>query len=383
MDALTLDHVMELVRNHGGTRVSLYMPTRLFGPGSQEEDATRLRNHLRSAEEQLVAAGLRPAEIDALLAGLRALPDDRPFWLRSGLGLALFAGPEGLHTFQLPEPVADLVWVGSRYHAKPLLAFLGSSRRFWLLALSQKRVRLMEGTRYSLQEVPAEGIPTSLADAMRWEDYEKSSLQYHTGTSGQGGRRPAVFHGTGESDVKDEIVRYFRGIDRGLHELLKDSDAPLVLAGVDYLLPLYREVNSYPHLAEATVTGNPDGLGETALHERAWAVANQLFEAERARAAQRIEDLWASARTTPDPESIVSAATHARVALLLVAEDAQWWGSYDGASGRVSVHEHPVNGDEDLLDLSTLHTLLNGGEVVAMPASEMPHGRDAVALLRY
>ena len=383
MDALTLDHVMGLVRDHGGTRVSLYMPTRAFGPGSQEEDATRLRNHLRTAEEQLAAAGLRPAEIDTLLTGARGLPDDRPFWLRSGPGLALFAGPEGLHIFQLPEPVVDLVWVGGRYHVKPLLALLSASRSFWLLALSQKRVRLLEGTRYGLREVPAEGVPTSLADAMRWEDYEKSSLQFHTGTSGQGGRRPAVFHGTGESDVKDEIVRYFRGIDHGLHDLLKDSEAPLVLAGVDYLLPLYREVNTYPHLAEATVTGNPDALGESALHQRAWAVANRLFDAERTKAAVRVNDLWASARTTPDPESIVSAATGARVGLLLVAENAQWWGSYDAASGRVSVHEHPVNGDEDLLDLASLHTLINGGEVVALPASEMPHGKDAVALLRY
>lgn len=383
MDALTLDQVMGLVRDHGGTRASLYMPTRVFGPGSQEEDATRLRNHLRSAEEQLGAAGLRPAEIDALLAAARALPDDRPFWLRSGLGLALFAGPEGVRTFQLPDPVSELVWVGSRYHVKPLLALLSSSRHFWLLALSQKRVHLMEGTRYGLREVPAEGIPASLADAMRWEDYEKSSLQFHTGTSGRGGRRPAVFHGTGESDVKDEIVRYFRGIDRGLHDLLKDSRAPLVLAGVDYLLPLYREVNTYPHLAEATVTGNPDGLGETVLHERAWTVANGLFDAERTKAAAHVNDLWASARTTPDPESIVSAAVNARVALLLVAEDAQWWGPYDAAADRVTVHAHPANGDEDLLDLASLHTLLNGGEVIAMPAAEMPHGKDAVALLRY
>jgi len=383
MDALTLDHLMELVREHGGTRVSLYMPTRVFGPGSQEEDATRLRNHLRSAEEQLTTSGLRSAEIDALLADARALPDDRPFWLRSRLGLALFAGPEGLRTFQLAAPVADLVWVGGRYHVKPLLALLGSSRRFWVIALSQKRVRLMEGTRYWLREVPAEGIPASLADAMRWEDYEKSSLQYHTGTSGHGGRRPAVFHGTGESDVKDEIVRYFRGIDHGLHELLKDSDAPLVLAGVEYLLPLYRDVNTYPHLVEATVAGNPDGIGETALHERAWAVANQLFEAEHAAAADRVEDLWASARTTPDPESIVSAAAHARIALLLVAENAQWWGTYDSAADRVSLHAQAGNGDEDLLDFASLHTLLNGGEVVALPAAQMPHGKDAVALLRY
>lgn len=383
MDALTLDHVMDLARVHGGTCVSVYMPTRPFGPGSQEEDSTRLKNALKAAEEQLAATGSKPAEIDELLAPARALLDDRPFWLRSGLGLALFTGPDGMRVFQLPDPVAELVVAGSRYHIKPLLRLLSSSRRFWLLALSQKRVRLFEGTRYRLDEVPAEGIPESLAEAMRWEDFQKVPLQFHTGTPSSGGRRPAVFHGTGEPDVKQEIVRWFREVDRGLKDVFKDSDAPLVLAGVDYLLPLYREVCTYPYLAEDAVVGNPDNTSQTVLHERAWTIVSALFEAEAAEAARQAKESWASARTTPDPETIVAAAAHGRVRVLLVADEAQWWGTYDAENGRVELRPQPANGHEDLLDFAALQTLKGGGEVVVLPAAEMPHGKDAVALLRY
>lgn len=383
MDALTLDHVMELARAHGCVRVSVYMPTRPFGPGSQEEDSTRLKNALKTAEEQMAAFGSKPAEIEQVLAPARALLDDRPFWLRSGLGLALFAGPDGMRAFQLPEPVAELVMVGERYHVKPLLKLVSSSRRFWLLTLSQKRVRLFEGTRYRLDEVPAEGIPESLAEAMRWEDFQKTPLQFHTGTPGVGGRRPAVFHGTGEPDVKDEIVRWFREVDRGLKEVFKDSKAPLVLAGVDYLLPLYREVNTYPYLAAEAVVGNPDNTREAVLHERSWAIANGIFEAEAAEAAREIEEVWASPRTAVDPEAIVTAAAQSRVALLLVSDEAQWWGSYDPVGGRAELHPQPSNGDEDLLDFASLAALKSGGKVIVRPAAEMPHGKDAVALLRY
>lgn len=88
-------------------------------------------------------------------------------------------------------------------------------------------------------------MPESLADILRRDDAEKQ-LQFHTGTSGGGGGgRPAIFHSHGsEEDLKEDILRYFRQIDRGVEELLKGQRAPLVLAGVDYLLPIYREVRT-------------------------------------------------------------------------------------------------------------------------------------------
>lgn len=383
MEVLNLDHLRTLAQAHGDTRVSLFMPTRRFGPGSQEEDTTRLKNLTRAAEGQLAVRDLRPSQVDALIAPIRALADDRPMWLRSADGLAVLSGPEGLEIFQVPVHLDELVWVGSRYFLRPLLGALGAGRTFWLLALSQKRVRLLEGSGYSLAEVPTTGIPAGLAEALRWDDYERSSLQFHTGTSGSGGKRPAVFHGTGEADAKDEIIRYFRGIDRGLHDLLKGSDAPLVLAGVDYLLPLYRDVNSYPHLASESVTGNPDGLGDVELHMQAWAIASGIFAAERRVKAAQAHELWASTRITPDPEAIAAAAHHGRVDTLLLADGAHWWGVFDAETGRLTLHPNAANGDEDVLDRTAFSVLESGGAVVSLAADEMPHGKDAVALLRY
>ena len=249
VDALTLDRALDLARTRGGNRATIYMPTRPFGPGSQEEDATRLKNLLRTAEDDLARRGVKGAEAQGLLAPGRALLEDRPFWLRADKGLALLLGPEGAQVFRLRWPVPESVRVADRYHVRALLPFVDMCSAFWLLAISQKRVRLFEGSTATLEEVPAEGVPESLAVAMRWDDFEKDSLQYHSGTSGTGGRRPAVFHGTGETAVKGELARYFRAIDRGLHDHLRDSRAPLILAGVDYLLPIYREVNTYGHLA--------------------------------------------------------------------------------------------------------------------------------------
>ena len=380
MDAVSLETIMRLAEPAPGPRVSIFLPTRRFGPGSQEADSTRLRNLVRQAQAALEAQGLRPADAERLLAPARALPDDRPFWLRARDGLAIFLGDDEPLVLQLDTPVPEHVHVSHRGWVRPLLPLLGRDDAYWVLALSQKRVRLLRGDRSSLTEVPSEHIPESLSDALQWEDFEKTSLQFHTGTSGTGGRRPAVFHGTGEPDTKGEIVRFFREIDRGLHEHLGKEHAPLVLAGVDYLIPLYREIGSCPSLMSDAVTGNPDALGDQELHERSWDIAASTFGAAADAALEAVTESWASPRVMADPAGIIEAAAAGRIDSLLLADDAGWW---DASGDGIVEHDgHPAIQD-DALQRAALAVLANGGRTLVLPGDRMPHGARSVALLRY
>ncbi|MCE2703319.1 MAG: hypothetical protein LW859_39355 [Anabaena sp. 49633_E8] len=49
-------------------------------------------------------------------------------------------------------------------------------------------------------------------------------------------------------------------VDSALHKKLRGEKAPLILAGVEYLLPIYRQANTYPYLAETGITGNAEIL---------------------------------------------------------------------------------------------------------------------------
>jgi hypothetical protein len=382
MESLSLETIMQLAQPGDGHRVSLYMPTSRFSPNNQEKDSTRLKNLLRDAETALTGRGMRAADAQALLAPGRALLDDRPFWLRSRDGLAILLGEDSRHVLQVAMPVPEHVHVDHRFWIRPLLPLLGRDESYWVLALSQKRVRLLEGGPSSLVEVPAEHIPESLSDALQWEDFEKASLQFHTGTSGSRGKRPAVFHGTGEPDTKNELVRFFREIDRGLHEHLGKDHAPLVLAGVDYLIPLYREVSTCSWLLPDAVTGNPDSLGEQVLHERSWAIAAREFGKPASETVSAVREAWATQRVVTDPQQILDAAAAGRVDSLLLAESAGWWSHKQGAS-EIAVHEGHPEGDEDLLERAALDTLANGGDVFTIQGASMPHDSRVVALLRY
>jgi hypothetical protein len=239
--------------------------------------------------------------------------------------------------------------------------------------------------RYSVGEVALEGIPGSLAEALRYDDPEKQ-LQFHTGTPMGTGKRAALFHGhgVGTDDTKDDILRYFRQIDRGLRALLGEESAPLVLAGVDYLFPIYREANTYPNLLENGITGNPEGLKAKELHGQAWKIVEPQFQKEQKDAAARYRRFTGTDRASSDLKAIVPAAYHGRVEVVFVAVGIQRWGSFEPQENVVHLHCTPEPGDEDLLDLAAIQTLLHGGIVYAVEQKGVPdYEASLAALYRY
>jgi release factor family 7 len=129
-------------------------------------------------------------------------------------------------------------------------------------------------TRNSVSDIELEDIPAGLADTLRHDD-RGQPLQFHTRVSvGSSGPAPIFFgHGIGGAEDKRNIVPYFRELDRGLRDLLRDERAPLVLAGVEHLLPPYREANSYRQLFGEGIAGSPELMTAEDLHTWAWAVA--------------------------------------------------------------------------------------------------------------
>jgi len=373
---------------HKGLCVSIYMPTHRVGAGIQQ-DPIRLKNLLGEAEEALTLSGLRTPEAQELLEPAEKLLQDGLFWQRQSDGLALFLSPEAFRSYCLPFDFDELVVVTDRFHVKPLLPLLSGGGQFYVLALSQNEVRLLQGTRYSVSEVDLEGMPESLAEALRYEDPEKR-LQFHTSTRTPGGKgeRPAIFHGHGVAsadDPKDYILRYFHRVDEGLRDLLHDETAPLVLAGVDYLFPIYREANTYPHLVDEGIEGNPEELSAEELHEQAWAIVQPLFLAAQKEAAAQYRQLAGAGgeQASNKLKEVVPAAYHGRVETLFVAVGLQQWGTFDPATNTVQLHQEVKPGDEDLLDFAAVHTLLNGGTVYAVELEKVPDETPLAAVFRY
>ncbi|MBD0390536.1 MAG: hypothetical protein ICV54_29560, partial [Nostoc sp. C3-bin3] len=272
-----------------------------------------------------------------------------------------------------------------RFHLKPLMSLLTGDGQFYILALSQNLVRLFQATRFSIREIELEDVPTSIAEALRYDDPEKS-LQFHTGTpQGGSGSRAAIFHGhgAGNDEQKDNILRYFRQVNDGLQELLENHKSPLVLAGVDYLLPIYRQANSYSYLIDEGITGNPDQLKAEELHTQAWQIVQPYFEAAQNEAIAHYQANLGTGKTASSIQEVVRAAYYRRVESLFVPVGQQKWGMFNPDTSNVEVHSEQKADDEDLMDFAALHTLLNGGTVYAVVPEHVPGDAPLAAVLRY
>ncbi len=262
MDLLTRAELTSLAQpGPEGTYVSLFMPTHRVGGEGIEADKLRWKN-LVAGVEALLLNDLRRPDVEALLAPARQLQDDPMAWQYMSDGLAMFLRPDRNRTFQVAAPMPELATVGDRSVMGPMLRLFSGDERFLLLALSQRDVRLMEGSRNTVEQVQLAEIPTSLREVVDPEEPRSDTMARPAATAGRGG--PAVFYGHGAGDrhlKKDEVLRFLRAVAGGLQDVLVGESAPMVLFGLEHLVSTYREVNTYGHVLDEAALHNPDQLG--------------------------------------------------------------------------------------------------------------------------
>jgi hypothetical protein len=191
-------------------------------------------------------------------------------------------------------------------------------------------------------------------------------------------------HGTGIDEHKDNLLRFFRQVDAGIRTtLLRGQRAPLVLAGVEYLFPIYREASSYPHLVHEGIAGNPERLSAETLHRQAWSMLEPRFARAQEEAAARYRQLAGTGKTSTDVALVVPAAHHGRVEMLFTAREAQQWGTYDPEADRVHLLAEGPPGSQDLLDLAVVEALTRGAAVHVVEPPRMPEPAAVAAVFRY
>jgi len=386
MALFSTNELKRLLDNQKGYCVSIYLPTHQAGPEIRQ-DPIRFKNLMREAEERLVEQGLRSSDAQNMLKKAQELDRDE-FWRHQNNGLAIFVAQDFLSYYRLPLEFEEFVFVNERFHLKPLIPLLTGDGRFYILGLSQNQVRLLEATRDRVSEINLndfEEVPQSLAEALKYDDPEEQ-LRFHSSNKGDRQQAP-IYHGqgVGTTDNKDQIKVFFNRLDAGLQEFLHDKQAPLVLAGVEYLLPIYREANTYQHLLAEGITGNPEILKPEELHEQAWQIVQPHFQKAQEEALQRFQEFSGNNQdqVCQDVKEVVKAAYYQKIDSLFVTLGKQHWGSFDPQSVSVQLHEQKQTGDEDLLDLAAIHTFLNGGTVFAVEPDQVPAKAPAAAVLRY
>ncbi len=382
MTAFTRSALRDLIELDLHPAVSVLMPRRPTDV-KMSQDSIRLKTLTREARRQLAEHGLEKAFAERVLAPLLDRVDDAAFWRRHAGGLAFFIAPNFFREHGLAWPLREAVVTGPRFWLKPLLPALLAEETFYVLALSQHDVRLIEATAATAREVDLGDLPAKMREALAYEP-PGQNLQRHVVTRAGGQLGTAVHGHLPGLDRTKELSRHcFHLVDRALSRLLPDPRVPLVVTAVEYLHAIYREISTHPGTVPEAVLGSPDGMANEVLAARAWEIVRPRLETPRHAARARYEEAGPRLTATDLP-AVLTAAAQGRVVDLFVATDVEVWGSFDPETGSLGRADSPGPGVEDLLNLAVIYTIQRAGAVHAVAREDVPCGDSGVAaLFRY
>lgn len=187
----------------------------------------------------------------------------------------------------------------------------------------------------------------------------------------------------GSEGQKVRMVQYARQVDLAIRPTLSGLDLPLILAATQPLDGIFRAVNSYPHLAEIGIAGNPETTSDTDLGRAARTVLDAWYAAELAALRERFEARAAQGRASTDVVDVARAATYGAVEALFVDIDEALPGRVDPESGAVTFGEPDDAVDYGIVDEIARRAFHSGARVLAVRKEDVPGNGSVAAILRY
>lgn len=363
--------------------ITIYLGTHNAGVEVNEHyDVISFKNALQKAEALLNERNMLASTIQSMLEpGYELLRDDA-FWLQQSPGLALFIADGYFKYIKLPFTANEYIAVEDTFYVTSLIPAMLSKEYFYLLVISKKQCKLFKADAFSMQPVNVEGLPKGLA-----EELGDTGVETTFRAGGRGGNGGANFHGIGggnNNDDKAYIANYFETADDIIwKQILHSETAPLLLAGVEYLIPIYRSVSDYKFVWEDALTGNHEYTETNALYKQTREKMEPYFRQRLNKALELFGNQSATQLTSSIADDIIPAAYYARIEKLFAANDVHIWGKFDEMENKIIYLDEKDTSAQDLVDNTVVHTLLNGGEVFVLEKDKMPADSVLAAVFRY
>ena len=202
-----------------------------------------------------------------------------------------------MRTFRLPYRPKPLAEVSDRFHLTPLIRAMTSPQDIFVLALTEKGVRLLHvfvnlpPTRIHVPDLPHDAEEVARRASIR-ERNQKGHLQ-------------------GSEAAKFLLYKFARRVDQALRRCARRAVSAARLAADEPLASIYRSVNTYPGLIDETIAGNPNLMTDAQLEDAALPILDRLYERQLKAIIARFDELKPR-RATTDVSYAAHAATAAR-----------------------------------------------------------------------
>ena len=352
----TPNDIKELCQVEGDC-LTFFLGSHQGGAGTQPT-ATRLRILLEQAERELESRKVTQASRHSLLDPLWALTSDPDMFSGHKDGLAIFRGARTLELFRMPVQVEERFEYAGRFLVTPLLEELEKEPAFFVLELTKKGIRLIRAEEGTFEQL---ALPDDCPP-----EFELADLT--------GEHKPEPSQRI--DATREQYMKYLRLVDRSLRRILRPVGFPLVLAGVQGDITLFRSLCSYSAVVEESVALSPERFLESEIVARAHEAVTRWMGPEQRRA---IEEFDSGRRPVcAELNLIIGAAVEGRVQSLLMTPGASSMGDF----GQI-VTKFSGEGTTDLVNAAAVETIRHSGQVIILPSGKMPAKVTVAAIFRY
>ncbi len=373
MNVLTKKEFEELTKIEFTSCVSFFIPTHRRGVEvGKKQDQLVFKNQIKAVQEKLSQRGWEKKNIKEFLHPANELLKDKFFWRNQTEGLAIFLTHTYFNFFNLPFEVSDYFHIGQNFYLRPLVPSLVGSGDFYALSLNLHQISFYKGDRERLKEIPVDDLIPQRIEEVIGYDYKEKSLQFRTQ---KGNNKEAVFHGHGTwkgEFKKEEILKYFREVDKKITSLIHDKNIPLVIIGSDHHFSIYQKANTYPSILDIHMNINPKQINIKELHEKIWRQLYPLFDKVRIEKVKLFHYFNNTTRVSYDIQNILLAAIEGKIDTLFVRKGSEEWGILDKENNRVVIEDEQTESNISLINLAVTETIKNGGNVYEQIAETMP-----------
>ncbi len=364
--------------------VSIYIPTHRAGVEINEHfDPIVYKNGLQDVKQKLQTKGIETIQIERMLEpGYELLRDDG-FWHKLTESLVVFIAEGYFKYIKMPVVPTEEIVIDNSFFVAPLIPIITTKEYYYLLVISKKQAKFYRADAFGMQYIPIDELPNGVDDVVHFEEKDDEKL-FRTG--GRGGTGGANFHGigSGKPDEKQNIALYLEEVDDTLWKhILNKENAPVLLAGVEYLIPIYKQVTDYHNIWNEALTGSHEHEDIPTLYKQTREIMEPYFQRGLNKALEDYGNKSATALTSTTASDIIPATYYAQVSHLFIRKGEHIWGTFDEMANELKIFNTPEEGGEDLLDNAVVKTLVNGGEVFLLEKEKMPAESLIAAILRY
>ncbi|MFO7924329.1 MAG: hypothetical protein R6U58_11615 [Bacteroidales bacterium] len=333
-------NLLKIIRNQVDyPNVSILMTTHKTAPDNKQD--TMVLKKLSKQAEKRLKREFNSRNIKGLLEKLKKTVASID--LRHNLdGLAIFLNNNFEKVVRLPFPVKDRIIIDGSFATRDLIRAMNRGINYYTLSISAGFVRLFEAYRDRFSEITESGFPYANPFPRGSNLEESTSLK--------------------ETRLKE----FFKMVDKSFVQIHNQHPMPLVIAGVEKNIALYREISGLPDKIITAMEGNYDNISSYELAQIVWPKVKEIMAQQRKEALKNLDKAIGRKRLVTGIDEVWQLATQNRGELLVVEEGFHQSAKINNYANSITlVNDHGHTGaTDDLVDDIAEKVVSTGGRVI-------------------